>query len=95
MTSVVLEFSGGLELLVDGKKRLEQEVPDKLTLGGLIGWIRSNLIKERHELFSQGQKIRPGVLVLINDIDWELEGKETYNLSSGDCISFISTLHGG
>ncbi|KAF3403470.1 Ubiquitin-related modifier 1 [Penicillium rolfsii] len=38
---------------------------------------------------------RPGILVLINDADWELEGEETYELQPGDNIVFVSTLHGG
>lgn len=38
---------------------------------------------------------RPGILVLINDADWELEGEATYELKPGDCILFVSTLHGG
>ena len=33
--------------------------------------------------------------MLINDVDWELEGKLEYELEEGDTISFISTLHGG
>jgi len=38
---------------------------------------------------------RPGILVLINDTDWELEGEGDYILQSGDEVVFISTLHGG
>ena len=38
---------------------------------------------------------RPGILVLINDTDWELEGEGDYQLKNGDEIVFISTLHGG
>ena len=38
---------------------------------------------------------RPGILVLINDADWELEGEERYELQRGDNILFVSTLHGG
>lgn len=38
---------------------------------------------------------RPGILVLINDADWELEGEEKYELQPGDNIVFVSTLHGG
>ena len=38
---------------------------------------------------------RPGILVLINDADWELEGEEKYELKEGDEILFVSTLHGG
>lgn len=38
---------------------------------------------------------RPGILVLINDADWELEGQEAYELQAGDEVVFVSTLHGG
>ena len=38
---------------------------------------------------------RPGILVLINDSDWELEGEADYVLQPNDEIVFISTLHGG
>ena len=38
---------------------------------------------------------RPGILVLVNDADWELEGEGEYQLKDGDEIVFISTLHGG
>ena len=38
---------------------------------------------------------RPGILVLINDTDWELEGEGKYVLQNNDEIVFISTLHGG
>lgn len=38
---------------------------------------------------------RPGILVLINDADWELEGEDQYELQQRDQIVFVSTLHGG
>jgi hypothetical protein len=38
---------------------------------------------------------RPGILVLINDSDWELEGEDKYEIAEGDNILFVSTLHGG
>lgn len=38
---------------------------------------------------------RPGILVLINDADWELEGELEYELKDKDEVVFISTLHGG
>ena len=38
---------------------------------------------------------RPGILVLINDSDWELDGELDYELKAHDHIVFISTLHGG
>lgn len=38
---------------------------------------------------------RPGILVLINDVDWGLEGEENYEPQHRDSILFVSTLHGG
>ena len=38
---------------------------------------------------------RPGILVLINDSDWELEGTLNAKLKDKDEVLFISTLHGG
>ena len=49
---------------------------------------------------------RPGILVLINDTDWELlvrlslsvahqQGECEYVVNDKDVIVFISTLHGG
>lgn len=37
----------------------------------------------------------PGVLVLINDTDWELEGGLEYVVRDRDTLAFITTLHGG
>jgi ubiquitin related modifier 1 len=38
---------------------------------------------------------RPGVLVLVNEVDWELIGGVSAVLNAGDQVLFISTLHGG
>lgn len=61
----------------------------------LLIWIKDNLLKERPELFLQGDSVRPGILVLINETDWELLGELDYELQENDSIVFISTLHGG
>ncbi|XP_014445476.1 ubiquitin-related modifier 1 isoform X3 [Tupaia chinensis] len=61
----------------------------------LLVWIKKNLLKERPELFIQGDSVRPGILVLINDADWELLGELDYQLQDQDSVLFISTLHGG
>lgn len=42
-----------------------------------------------------GDTISPGILVLVNECDWELMENENTKLKSGDTVSFISTLHGG
>ena len=38
---------------------------------------------------------RPGILVMVNDVDWELSGREETELEAGDTVVFLSTLHGG
>jgi hypothetical protein len=54
---------------------------------------------ETHKIGKVGVELtacsRPGILVLINDADWELEGEATYALQPNDNILFVSTLHGG
>ncbi|CAN1236775.1 Ubiquitin-related modifier 1 homolog 2 [Linum grandiflorum] len=99
---LTLEFGGGLELLCDSVKihqanvDLENESQKvKLTMKDLLGWVRKNLIKERPEMFMKGDTVRPGVLVLVNDCDWELSGQLETTLQEKDVVVFISTLHGG
>ena len=92
-----LEFSGGMELLVKGHKHAHSlPLPESVQcIGDLLPFVRDTLINGDPDLFMQGSTIRPGVLILINDVDWELEGELDYQLSDGDSIVFISTLHGG
>lgn len=95
-SNVTLEFRGGAELLFGGIKRhpvqLQQDIQ---TVRDLLIWIRNNMLKERPEMFLQGSSVRPGILVLINNVDWELCGELDYELADQDTILFISTLHGG
>lgn len=91
-----IEMSGGLELLFGKLKVHKVDLPDDTrNMRSLIKWMQANLLTERPELFVSGETVRPGILVLINDADWELDGQLDYNLQEGDTIAFISTLHGG
>ncbi|XP_043463369.1 ubiquitin-related modifier 1 [Leptopilina heterotoma] len=90
-----LEFGGGAEFLFDKKKYVIDLPGSEWTLKLLLTWIRDNLLKERTELFMQDDTVRPGILVLVNDADWELLGQAEYKLQQNDTILFISTLHGG
>lgn len=83
---------------------IEKHLQHQVTLPGqeepwdirsLLVWIKKNLLKERPELFIQGDSVRPGILVLVNDADWELLGELDYQLQDQDSVLFISTLHGG
>lgn len=45
-------------------------------------------------LWGLGNCRRPGILVLINDTDWELEGELDYEIQKEDNVMFISSkLH--
>ncbi|KAF9645244.1 ubiquitin related modifier 1 [Thelephora ganbajun] len=99
--SVRVEFGGGLELLFSNQKSHKVEIPNKTfddkptDMNYLILWLKKNLLREREELFLDNNTVRPGILVLINDTDWELEGEGDYIVENNDEIVFISTLHGG
>lgn len=95
---VKVEFAGGAELLFNNVKKHTLLLPAQeypWTIRDLIQWIKTNVLKERPELFVQGDTVRPGILVLINDTDWELLGQLEYKVEAGDSVVFISTLHGG
>ncbi|KDQ56726.1 hypothetical protein JAAARDRAFT_36215 [Jaapia argillacea MUCL 33604] len=104
--SLKIEFAGGLELLFSNQRShrisipsnpasTPNEPPKRADITYLIHWLKDNLLKERVELFIENGTVRPGILVLVNDTDWELEGEGSYELMDGDEIVFISTLHGG
>ncbi|XP_018053559.1 PREDICTED: ubiquitin-related modifier 1 isoform X1 [Atta colombica] len=55
---LTIEFGGGAELLFDGKKRHEVDLPgEEWTLKRLLSWLRDNLLTERPELFMQGDTV--------------------------------------
>eukprot|EP00039_Didymoeca_costata_P024264 m.9804 g.9804 ORF g.9804 m.9804 type:complete len:100 (+) comp4136_c0_seq1:234-533(+) len=95
---LVLEFSGGTELLIkENKKKALVELPNdqEWNLKRLIEWIGENLVSGPKEMFAVDGGVRPGILVLVNDTDWELLDELNYVLEEDDHVLFISTLHGG
>ncbi|KAH8663926.1 hypothetical protein BX600DRAFT_286840 [Xylariales sp. PMI_506] len=100
--SLVVEFSGGLEMLFSDQRRHSLSIPavtedgQPATVASLIDHLCRYTMKDsRKELFILDDHLRPGILVLINDADWELEGEEAYEIQDKDNILFVSTLHGG
>jgi len=102
MTNITftVEFGGGLELLFSRLKAhtvtmtcAEGEMT--IPVADVLVHMRDKMLTERAELFMQDDTVRPGILVLINDTDWELEGGLQASISDGDTLVFISTLHGG
>ncbi|KAK3721560.1 Ubiquitin-related modifier 1 [Vermiconidia calcicola] len=101
-TDLTVEFTGGLEMLFSDQRKHKISVPrvdgtgQPPNVGFLIQWLCENLMKDpRREMFVLDDSVRPGILVLINDADWELEGEADYEIQPNDNIVFVSTLHGG
>lgn len=98
--NITTEFTSGLQILFNNVKKHNvtlAETDKPWTLGLLLFWIRDNLLvdKDRCDLFMKGNTVRPGIIVAVNDQDWELLGNINYQIKNNDNITFISTLHGG
>ncbi|CAO2651770.1 Nn.00g000530.m01.CDS01 [Neocucurbitaria sp. VM-36] len=101
-TSSLTPNSGGLEILFSNQKKYSISLPAKNESGEpanvafLVRHLCEKVMKDpRRELFVLDGTVRPGILVLINEADWELEGEDKYEVQKDDHIMFVSTLHGG
>ncbi|KAF2789181.1 ubiquitin related modifier 1 [Melanomma pulvis-pyrius CBS 109.77] len=99
---ITVEFSGGLEMLFSNERKHSLSIPindetgTRSNIAYLVRHLCENVMKDpRKDMFVLDGTVRPGILVLINDADWELEGEEKYEIQKGDNILFVSTLHGG
>lgn len=98
---VKVYFYGGLDLIFAGKHTLNVDLPISKskapTAGSLISHLTDAYLanSSKKSLFTKHDSVTPGILVLINEADWELEGKEDTELKAGDDVVFVSTLHGG
>lgn len=97
---IKVEFLGGLDAISSKVREHTVSVPDhegQPTIHNLLESIVAQVITHKEDvlIFLDNGTVRPGILVLINDTDWELEGKEEYVLEAGDVVTFTSTLHGG
>jgi ubiquitin related modifier 1 len=72
-------FSGGLELMFENQKTLNVELAEEqVTVERLIDILKKDYLKEKPEMFVAGNSVRPGIIVLINDTDWELLDTTNY-----------------
>ncbi|KAF2844930.1 ubiquitin related modifier 1 [Plenodomus tracheiphilus IPT5] len=99
---MTIEFSGGLEMLFANQKKYtlalpaQDEAAQPANVAFLVRHLCERVMKDpRKDLFVLDGTVRPGILVLINEADWELEGEDQYELQAGDHVMFVSTLHGG
>ncbi|KAA8563904.1 hypothetical protein MFRU_036g00150 [Monilinia fructicola] len=100
--NIVVEFTGGLEMLFSNQRNHKLSIPktdskgDSVTVGWLVKYLCDEIMQDsRKDMFVLDDHVRPGILVLINDADWELDGEASYALQPNDNILFVSTLHGG
>lgn len=104
--ALTIFFYGGLDLLFSGAHTLSVHLPassatsadpPQATVGDTIQHMANTYLanSSKKELFTKDGTVTPGILVLVNDADWELEGKEECVLKEGDEVVFVSTLHGG
>ncbi|EEB08461.1 ubiquitin family protein Urm1 [Schizosaccharomyces japonicus yFS275] len=95
--SIRVELCGGLDLLFNKQKELTVQLTDigqNATVGDLIQYMTNKIEDEsKCELFVMDGSVRPGIIILVNDQDWELLDKEDYVLETKDNVVFVSTLH--
>ncbi|KAG0149344.1 hypothetical protein CROQUDRAFT_653637 [Cronartium quercuum f. sp. fusiforme G11] len=96
-----VELGGGLETLFDNASSITLELTQPFHIRHLISVLATRVrpVSSLSLFCSPGPEwnIKPGILPLINDEDWELlepSGMEVV-LKEGDNVLFISTLHGG
>lgn len=100
MIKIKVEFLGGLDVISGKVREFRVSLPleeGEATMKDVIEYITKNIIEHEKDIpvFLEEGTVRPGILVLINDTDWELEDKEEYVVEAGDVFTFTSTLHGG
>ena len=69
----------------------------------LINLLKRNFLSVKEELFlvpvndanDLSFTVRAGILTLVDDVDWEIIGGLDAPLDEAQCVTFISTLHGG
>uniref|UniRef100_A0A8C6W048 Ubiquitin-related modifier 1 n=1 Tax=Nothobranchius furzeri TaxID=105023 RepID=A0A8C6W048_NOTFU len=88
------------ELLFSGQKvhhvtLPSQSEPCEYHQKKVLLFLLEKCIKTKFKQAINAVLLRPGILVLINDADWELMGELDYQIQDKDNIVFISTLHGG
>ncbi|EAY17366.1 hypothetical protein TVAG_319610 [Trichomonas vaginalis G3] len=93
---ISIEFEGGLEHDFKAPNGLKEKVPAGMKLEELPALLSKKYLdpSKPTRFLAENGHLLPGILVMINDADSEIDGMDQ-KLSSGDHITFISTLHGG
>ena len=96
MVEIKVDFEGGLENDFSSTKGLKISIPDGMKIRELPFFLKNKFIEQNKNtrFIGDDNNILPGILIMINDVDSEIEGLDVI-LKNGDNITFISTLHGG
>lgn len=106
---ITVTFLGGLAPLFANASTQTIYLPhpstsDQATVSDLIAHLASTFLSpsaapaSKRAMFvpsDSDRTVRPGILVLVNEADWELLGEGEAALEKGDEVVFVSTLHGG
>ncbi|KAJ2866698.1 Ubiquitin- modifier 1 [Coemansia aciculifera] len=96
------KYTSGMELLIRDKETALDHVfeinvkTEPMNMKDLIKYVGETLVLDgKQSAFSREESICPGIMVIINECDWEVMDDLEYVLQDGDVVEFISTLHGG
>ena len=71
--------------MFESKKKIElnfevSKENQETKLRGVIEELRKSHLKDKEEMFVQSGTVRPGIIVLVNDTDWELLEADEYTV---------------
>ncbi|KAJ2255145.1 Ubiquitin- modifier 1 [Coemansia sp. RSA 455] len=96
------KYTSGMELLIQNKETALDHVfeinvkAEPMNMKDLIKYVgETQVLDGKQSAFSREETICPGIMVIINECDWEVMDELEYVLQDNDVVEFISTLHGG
>lgn len=96
---MIIEFTSGAEIYFDTSTLTisDEEIVSKniRRMQDVISYLYQRYEKSRNTLFREDLSLAPGILCCINEVDWEILGREQATVTAGNIILFLSTMHGG
>eukprot|EP00866_Antonospora_locustae_P001636 jgi/Antlo1/1636/605 len=96
---MILEFTSGAEIYFDTPTlTISNEdivANDIRCMRDVISYLYQRYEKSRNTLFREDLSLAPGILCCIDEVDWEILGREQAVVTARNNILFLSTMHGG
>lgn len=96
---MIVEFISGAEMYFDTPvltiSNEEIDAQNIRNMRDVISYLYRRYEKSRNTLFREDMSLSPGILCCIDEVDWEILGREQANVATGNSILFLSTMHGG